>query len=130
MDIETWMRGYETAWRSNDGDDIGTLFTDDAEYFTEPWTPPWRGRDEIVRRWVERADAPGDWTFSWHVVGVDAGTATAFVQGETCYAELATTYSNLWVIRFADGGRAASFTEWWMDQAHASDGDGDGEELG
>ncbi|TPW73056.1 nuclear transport factor 2 family protein [Schumannella sp. 10F1B-5-1] len=127
MDIDTWMRGYEKAWASNDADDIGALFAADAEYRVEPWTEPWRGRDAIVREWIARADSPGDWTFTWHLAGADPSTDTVFVQGETRYAETGIVYSNLWVIRFAaeagagaDGGRALAFTEWWMDQAKPS----------
>lgn len=60
--VRAWVEGYVRAWNSNDPTAIGDLFTEDAVYFTEPW----RGRDEIVRRWrvysnlwVIRLDAEG-----------------------------------------------------------------------
>jgi hypothetical protein len=36
------------------------------------------------------------------------------VQGTTRYLSSPRTYSNLWVVRLADDGRAREFTEWWM----------------
>jgi hypothetical protein len=37
----------------------------------------------------------------------------AIVEATTVY-RAGRTYSNLWVIRLANDGRASSFTEWWM----------------
>ncbi|MDM4763327.1 hypothetical protein QT381_09940 [Galbitalea sp. SE-J8] len=34
--IETGVRGYERAWRSNDPAEIAALFTVDALYFRRP----------------------------------------------------------------------------------------------
>ena len=39
-------------------------------YLTEPHAAPWRGRDEIVRRWLDRKDEPGDADFRWHPLTV------------------------------------------------------------
>ena len=56
--LHTWIDGYIQAWNSNEPVAIGALFTHDAAYYTEPYRPPWQGRDEIVRRWLDRKDAP------------------------------------------------------------------------
>ena len=40
---------------------------------------------------------------------------TAIVTGKVDYTN-GNRYANLWVIRFGDDGRAAEFTEWWMDR--------------
>ena len=42
------------------------------------------------------------------------------VQGRTTYTD-GDVYLNLWVIRLADDGRAASFTEWYMEPPSADD---------
>jgi ketosteroid isomerase-like protein len=109
-----WMQGYLDAWSSNDPDEIRALFTEDAQYFTEPYADPWRGRDGIVEGWLESADEPGSFTFDWTPVSITA--EVSIVQGTTRYTD-GPTYSNLWVIRFTDDGLAREFTEWWMDQA-------------
>lgn len=111
------MEGYVTAWESNDPDDIRALFTDDAVYYTEPWTEPWRGVEAIVAGWLDRRDEPGNHTFDWSPLVVTDDIWA--VQGTTVYTD-GRVYSNLWVIRVGDGGRAREFTEWWMDHANPS----------
>jgi ketosteroid isomerase-like protein len=106
------MAGYVRAWDSNAPDDVAALFTEDAEYRTEPYAEPWRGRDEIFRKWIENKDEPGDAEFSWEPV-VET-PEVAVVEGRTVYREPRRTYSNLWVIRLDAGGRCRSFTEWYV----------------
>ena len=48
-EVEQWVKAYERAWASNDPEEIGALFTDDARYYTAPHREPWTGRDTIVR---------------------------------------------------------------------------------
>lgn len=45
--MQAWVEGYLRAWRTNDPEDIGGLFTDGALYEPQPYGAPWRGRDEI-----------------------------------------------------------------------------------
>jgi uncharacterized protein (TIGR02246 family) len=112
--VHAWIDNYIQAWNSNDPADIGALFTRDAAYYTEPHSPPWRGRDEIVRQWLDRKDAPGQTQFRWYPLTVTPEIAV--VQGETVYPSERHTYSNLWVIRLDTEGRCIEFTEWWMRQ--------------
>ncbi|MCH6231068.1 nuclear transport factor 2 family protein [Microbacterium sp. CFH 31415] len=113
-----WIARYVTAWNSNDEADIRSLFTDDARYRYEPWSPLIEGSDAIVASWLERRDDPGTFTFEGDVAGIDG--RTFFYSGVTRY-DSGTVYSNLWVVALADGlERAESFTEWWMDQAEKS----------
>jgi ketosteroid isomerase-like protein len=109
--LSAWIDRYVHAWNSNDPTDITALFTPDAEYFTAPFRPPWRGPDEIVRGWLRHQDEPGETTFDWQPLTVSAGVA--IIQGTTTYP--GTTYSNVWVIRLDDAGRCRHFTEWWME---------------
>ena len=111
-EVEDWVRRYVGAWESNEPADIAGLFTDDARYFTAPDREPWRGRDGIVAGWLGRKDVQGEWTFSWDILAVDGNIAC--VRGRTSYAKL-PDYSNLWVVRLEDDGRASEFTEWWME---------------
>jgi len=110
--VRAWIDGYVRAWNSNDPSDIAALFTDDAEYYTAPFRPPWRGRGEIVSGWLERRDEPGETTFTWNPLVVT--DEAAIIQGQTKYPD--QTFSNLWVIRLVDDGRCREFTEWWMEQ--------------
>ena len=114
--VTTWMEHYQAAWRTNDPEQIGNLFAEDAAYFPEPDSPPWRGRDEIVKKWLDRKDEPGTWSFEWHPLIVTEDLAV--IEGRTAYPD--RTYSNMWVLRLDHGGQARQFTEWWMDQSEQS----------
>ena len=109
--LSEWVDRYRLAWETNDPADIGSLFTDDADYLTEPYAKPIRGRDEIVRDWIERKDAPGETEWSFEVIGRDGDLG--FVQGTATYKNPSRVYSNLWVIRL-EGDKCSEFTEWWM----------------
>lgn len=112
-DVRAWLDRYLVAWRSNEPDDIRALFAEDATYAYDPFeASPLSGREAIVESWLERRDEPGTWRFEGHpVVGADG---IGIVQGTTRYSD-GRVYANLWVIRFADDGRATSFTEWYME---------------
>lgn len=114
--VSTWIEGYRRAWESNAPGDTRALFTEDAEYRTAPFVDARVGHEAIVAGWIEDQDQPGDFEFTWSQAGLDGDTA--FVQGDTQYLDRGEAgqrrYANLWVIRFAPDGRAASFTEWYM----------------
>src|ERR1700712_1805799 len=97
-----WMTAYQRAWDSNTPGDIAALFTEDARYFRNPYSPPFTGRDAIVADWLSHADTPSNHTFTWSTL-VDTAEL-AIIQAVTDYPGVAT-YSNLWVIRFAADGR-------------------------
>ena len=109
--VTTWIGGYLRAWNSNDPSDIGVLFTEDADYYTAPFRPPWRGRQQIVEDWLGRRDEPGETTFKWHPIAITDDVA--IIQGSTTYPD--HRFSNLWVIRLDADGRCREFTEWWME---------------
>lgn len=117
--LADWMAAYERAWASNDAEEIGALFTDDALYFTTPFREPWRGRQAIVDGWLDRKDDPGDWTFEWRPL-VDT-PKLAIITGTTTYRDPPQTYSNLWELRLDGDGRCREFTEWWMLHEPAED---------
>jgi ketosteroid isomerase-like protein len=113
--VTAWIDGYVRAWNSNDPDEIGALFTEDAAYFTAPFREPWRGREQIVKSWLERRDEPGETTFQWTPLSVTG--ELAIIQGTTSYPD--QRFSNLWVIRLSADGRCREFTEWWMEHPSA-----------
>ncbi len=113
-DVANWVERYVVAWNSNEPEGIGALFTDDAEYLTEPYAPAWRGRDQIVREWIENKDEPGETEFSFDVIGIEGDLG--FVRGRTVYKTPPRTYDNLWEITLDTDGKAKRFVEWWMKQ--------------
>jgi uncharacterized protein (TIGR02246 family) len=113
--VTAWVQHYRRAWESNDPDDVGDLFADDAAYFTEPYAEPWLGRQRIVAEWLKRKDEPGTTRFEWRPVVVT--DQVAIVEATTHYPD--KVFSNLWVLRLDHAGQARHFTEWWMEHPHA-----------
>jgi ketosteroid isomerase-like protein len=111
--VEAWMAQYRKAWSSDDPQEIAALFTEDATYSPYPWPREknrWEGRDTIVQRWIGHGDSKLNWRFEHEILAVDGDTAV--IEGWTDYDDEA--YANVWLIRFADDGRAREFREWWV----------------
>jgi ketosteroid isomerase-like protein len=111
--VEAWMAQYRRAWSSDDPQEIAALFTEDATYSPYPWPREknrWEGRDTIVQRWIGHGDSKLNWRFEHEILAVDGDTAV--IEGWTDYDDEA--YANVWLIRFADDGRAREFREWWV----------------
>ncbi len=111
--VSDWVERYRVAWESNERADIEGLFTEDAHYLDAPGREPWTPRDEIVAKWLDQKDEPGDTTFTFEVIGI-AGDV-AFVRGVSEYhTEPHRFYDNLWEITLDDDGRCSRFVEWYM----------------
>ncbi|MGH8828339.1 MAG: nuclear transport factor 2 family protein [Jiangellaceae bacterium] len=113
--VSVWVEGYLRAWNSNHPEDIRGLFSEDATYFTEPYSEPWRGPQAIVDGWLTHKDEPGQTSFESNTLVVTPDLA--IVEGRTKYhVEPQRTYRNLWLIRLDGDGRCTEFTEWWMEE--------------
>ena len=115
MDVTGWIERYRRAALSDDPGEIAALFVEDAEYYDGPFGEPWRGRDEIVRQWIEQSDARLDWDFSHRVVAVDGSLAVLEVEYRYTSPEYRRTFRNVWLIDFDDEGRARSFKDYWIE---------------
>jgi len=115
-DFEQWLQRYQEAWATDDPQQIGDLFTEDATYAPRPFGEPWNGRDAIVAKWIELGDSAIPWQFEGEVVAAEGETGV--VHGLTTYpahdGEPEEAYSNIWVVRLSPDGRARSFAEWWV----------------
>lgn len=105
-----WVEGYVRAWLSDDPIDIRAIFTDDAEYLTRPFRDPIVGIAAIEEFWISEEE-PSVPAFEWEFVAESDGVGV--VRATTDYPG-AQKYWNLWIIRFAEHGRASRFEEWWM----------------
>ena len=123
-DVQAWLDSYLEAWKSYDPAAIGDLFTDDASYWYHPGEDPIVGRDEIVDAWVRHKDTPHNsnpWTAEYRPWAVDGDRAV--VIGETHYS-IGEDYFNCFQILFR-GGKAAEFTEWFMEPRGSADAPSD-----
>ena len=51
--LDEWAERYARAWEDADAEAAGALFTEDATYRSDPFSEPYRGREEIRRYWRE-----------------------------------------------------------------------------
>ena len=125
--VQRWLDAYTHAWITYDSEEIGALFTDDAEYRWHPWDEGddvARGRAQIVAAWQENRDPAGTYRGAYRPLLVHGDEAIA-VGLSSYYTDATQTtldraYHNLWVLRFGEEGRCRSFTEWYMQAPGAS----------
>ena len=116
--FDRWLERYVDAWRSNDAEKIGSLFSDDAVYRWHPYDEGddvARGRDAIVRAWLEEPDEPGSWELDWERLAVDGDLGVA--RCVTTYADTGEgprVYHNIFLVRLDDEGRCVDFVEYFM----------------
>lgn len=115
-DFEKWIQRYLKAWKTNDKNDIAALFTEDATYLTQAFREPWRGRENIVKEWIGRADwenEPKDeWSFDYEWLAIEGDTGV--LDGLTDYSGRDEIFKNIWVIKLEGDGRCREFIEYWV----------------
>ena len=118
-DVQGWLDRYVAAWRANERGPIEDLFTEDATYRWRPYGPEDRhahGRAAIVTGWLEDGDDPDSWHAEYEPYAVEGDHAVA--TGVTRYFatedQPERTFHNVFLLRFADDGRCAEFTELYM----------------
>ncbi len=121
--FQRWLDAYVDAWRSNDAQRIGELFSEHAVYQRSAWSRPIEGRDRIVEMWHAEAGAPDSWQARYEplLVEGDSGVAT----GRTKYftqpggPQVDEEYANVFLVRFDADGRCREYREWWMQRPKA-----------
>lgn len=118
-EVQKWLDGYIAAWASNDADDVGALFTDDAVYGYRPWDNDKvtvRGREAIVASWLESPDDPSSWDASYtpYVVEGKRAVAIGWSRYQATGSEPERTYHNAYLLEFGDDGRCSGFREFWV----------------
>jgi hypothetical protein len=58
--VERWVAGYETAWRTPGTEVLGELFSDGATYLPSPWTDPLEGLPALAEWWEAGRDGPDE----------------------------------------------------------------------
>ena len=112
--VERWMEAYRTAWISNVPSDVAALFTEDAVYSVSPFTEPWIGRDEIVRRWVAGIQQDVEMTYDVLAAGGDQAIIHWHVFSRNVGDPVKVEYDGVLAVRFATDGRCSEHREWYF----------------
>lgn len=112
-DVAAWLDKYIAAWKSNNPQQIGDLFTEDATYYATPYATPIKGRDAIAAAWLEEPDAPGSWEAHYKPEIVSGNRAVA--TGRSIYPVPGNSeeWSNIFLLTFDDNGRCSEYREWY-----------------
>jgi ketosteroid isomerase-like protein len=114
--FQSWLDRYVDAWKSYDPQQIGDLFSEDAEYRYHPQDEPLEGRKAIVENWLENKDDPGTYDARYEPLAIDGDVHVA--QGWSRYfdaeGKMRDEYMNIYVCRFDDAGQCTEFTEYWI----------------
>jgi uncharacterized protein (TIGR02246 family) len=116
--VQAWLDRYIRAWENNDAEQIAALFAEDATYSFGPFQDDVKGRDSIVRSWLQDPDDPKSWSAEYHPVVVEGDTAIANGRSRYLHSDgsLRMEYDNSFLIRFAKDGRCTEFREWFMER--------------
>ena len=116
-DVARWLGAYVEAWKTYDADAIRALLAEDCEYSYRPHGDTIRGREAIVKSWIEDdPDAPGSYDAAYEPYAVDGDRAVAV--GSTTYRRDGEVriFDNAFLLRFDGDGRCAEFTEFFMER--------------
>ena len=115
-DLAAWLQRYVEAWRTYDPDQIGALFSADAEYRYRPTDEPVVGREAIVADWLADRDEPGTWEAHYEPWAIDGDRAVA--TGATRYRDDGGDrgFHNVFLLEFDADVRCRSFTEIFIEE--------------
>ncbi|HSJ50063.1 MAG TPA: nuclear transport factor 2 family protein [Actinomycetota bacterium] len=107
-----WLARYFGAWASNDAEEVAALFADEAEYSWGPFREPARGRDAIVRAWVDGGSPPG---FRWQVepIAVSGNVGVAHWSVSFDDGRAVIELDGVLVCEFDTEGRCIRHREWY-----------------
>jgi hypothetical protein len=123
--VLAWVAAHDAAWRSNDPDAIGDLFSDDGIYHLGPWEGPWRGhigpivgRGAIAEAWATAFDPNERFDADVEIVAIDGRRSVLrrTISYEVTGHEPPTRYGCLWIVDFDAEGRCRDYQEWFMEE--------------
>jgi SnoaL-like domain len=112
VDAASWAERYFQAWKTNEPEAVGPLFTPDATYFYGPFREPARGRDEIVRRWVQNG-IPLDFRYEYDIVATSGDVAV--IHWTVSWREAGThiAMDGVLIVTLDDRGACREHREWY-----------------
>lgn len=110
--FRSWLERYFAAWVSNDPVDVAALFAEDAEYSYGPFREPERGRDRIVRAWID-GGVPRGLRTRHEVLAVEGDVGVARWQVTYMGDDGLVEMDGVLVCTFDPSGRCTIHREWF-----------------
>jgi hypothetical protein len=110
--VESWIAGYELAWRTPGTEPLAELFSPEVSYLPSPWAQPIVGLSRLGSWWNAERDSPDEpFTMTSEVVAVDGDTAVVRIEVDYL-SDNPSSWRDLWILRFDANGRCVEFEEW------------------
>jgi ketosteroid isomerase-like protein len=108
------LEAYGRAWQTFDGDAWVDLFTEDAEYYEDPFSPPLVGHNALRAYLLKAAEAQDDvdFTVERHWVSGDTVLAAWHASFVRRAAGRRVRLAGFMTLEIAPDGRVARFREW------------------
>lgn len=115
--LTAWLDSYKVAWETRDADKAAALFTADATYQDEAFSPPHVGTAGIKEYWSKVTAGQRDVAFQYKVLSVQGNTGIAHwsAQFKVADSNPATTIAldGVFLLEFDATGKCRSLREWW-----------------
>jgi steroid delta-isomerase len=110
-----WLEGYKAAWGLRDADRAAALFTPDATYQDEAFSPPHAGTQGIRDYWSKVTAGQRDVQFSYTVLSVKGDTGIVHWHARFTVADTQATIEldGVFLLAFEASGKCRSLREWW-----------------
>jgi hypothetical protein len=111
-----WLDAYGAAWQDGDAQAAIDLFTDDAEYYENPFEDPLVGKSAIRRYWSEGAgESQSDVVFLHEAMAVVERKGLA--QWQATFVRIPSgnhvELNGFLIAEFDGAGKCSVFREWW-----------------
>lgn len=115
--LTQWLEGYKAAWEARDADRAAALFTPDATYQDEAFTPPHVGTQGIRDYWSKVTAGQREVKFQYQVLSVKGNTGIAHWCAQFAVAEsnppTTIALDGVFLLEFDANGKCRSLREWW-----------------
>lgn len=117
-EFQGWLERYQQAWETQDPAAAAALFTDDAEYFETPYSPPAVGRAAILEYWEAVPREQQGVAFDFSVIHVHDGVGYCHWSVEFTRSRTGdeVALDGIFEVTFDPDGRCRRFREWWHRQ--------------
>lgn len=113
--FQSWLAAYGKAWEAQNTHAFAALFEENALYYWTPFESPKKGRAEIAAAFSAAVGKQRNIEFGARILYVEAQLGAAHW---SCALTRVRTgrrahIDGIFVVQFADSGKALSFREWW-----------------
>lgn len=125
-EFQAWLAAYGRASIENDPRTSADLFSEDAEYYENPFATPMVGREAIYQYWEQGARNLKDKTADFQILAIDGSRGLA--QWQSTFVLVASgnhvALDCLFLVEFDERKKCRVFREWWHKQVTVCDSNG------